>query len=144
MARTVPDLCLMLSAMVSDSNRDPLATTVPGHAVRRAADYQRPGVVDLSSLRVAATPDWGFAPTERHIAEVFAAKTARLAPAFAAMEQDTPDCSGSDEVFEVLRAVSFLASAHDRVATRRTWSAPTSPPMSRRGCVTARWTWPGR
>ncbi len=115
MARTVPDLCLMLSAMVSDSNRDPLATTVPGHVVRRAADYQRPGVVDLSSLRVAATPDWGFAPTERHIAEVFAAKTARLAPAFAVMEQDTPDCSGSDEVFEVLRAVSFLASAHDRV-----------------------------
>ena len=35
MARTVPDLCLLLSAMVSDDARDPLATTVPARGARR-------------------------------------------------------------------------------------------------------------
>ena len=48
MGRTVPDLCLLLSAMVSDDARDPLATTVYGRTVRRAAGFRftradRPG-----------------------------------------------------------------------------------------------------
>ena len=75
MARTVPDLALLLSCMVSDDARDPLATTVHGATIRRAADFAAPAPIDLSRLRVALTPDFGFAPTERHIAEVFAEKT---------------------------------------------------------------------
>src|SRR4051794_17015610 len=55
MARTVPDLCLLLSTMVSDDTRDPLAAKV------NAADYATPAPVDLSRLRVALTPDFGFA-----------------------------------------------------------------------------------
>src|SRR5439155_14350431 len=35
MARTVPDVCLMLAAMASDSAADPLATAVWGRAIRR-------------------------------------------------------------------------------------------------------------
>lgn len=31
------------------------------------------------------------------------------------MEEATPDCAGSDETFEVLRAVAFLAGAYERV-----------------------------
>ena len=115
MGRTVADVALLLSAMVSDSGRDPLAATVHGQAVRRPADYARPAPVDLSSLRVAVTPDFGFAPTERHIAQVFGEKVAKISPAFGTAEGAAPDCSGSDEVFEVLRAVSFLGSQHDRV-----------------------------
>ena len=42
MARTVPDLCLLLSAMVSDDARDPLATTVHGRTVRRPEDFAVP------------------------------------------------------------------------------------------------------
>jgi amidase len=115
MARTVPDLCLLLSAMVSDSAVDPLATTVHGQRIRRAEDFAVPGTVSLASLRVALTPDFGFAPTERHIREVFADKTARFADVFAAADLTHPDCAGSDETFEVLRAVSFLAAFHERV-----------------------------
>src|SRR5579875_2607896 len=63
MGRTVPDVCLMLASMVSDDARDPLATTVHGMRVRRPADFIRPAPVDLSTLRVAITPDLGFAPT---------------------------------------------------------------------------------
>ena len=118
MARTVPDLCLLLSAMVSDDGRDPLATTVHGQAIRRADDFAVPARIDLSRLRVAVTPDFGFAPTERHIAEVFAEKTAPFRHVFARAEHTTPDCSGADDAFEVLRALGFLASHAEKVRTR--------------------------
>ena len=118
MARTVPDLCLLLSAMVSDDGRDPLATTVHGQAIRRADDFAVPARIDLSRLRVAVTPDFGFAPTERHIAEVFAEKTALFRHVFARAEHTTPDCSGADDAFEVLRALGFLASHAEKVRTR--------------------------
>lgn len=112
MARTVPDVCLLLSTMVSDDTRDPLATAV------RAADYATPSGVDLSRLRVALTPDFGFAPTERHIAEVFAEKTGLFRHVFARAEDTTPDCTGADESFEVLRSLGFLAGHLDKVRTR--------------------------
>jgi amidase len=115
MARTVPDVCLMLAAMVSDSGADPLATTIPGQAVRRPGDFARPAPADLASLRVAVTPDFGFAPTERHIREVFEDKTRRFRHVFARAEDASPDCSGTDEAFEVLRAVGFLAAHHEKI-----------------------------
>ncbi len=42
MARTVPDLCLLLSSMVSDDSGDPLATTIHGRTVRRGRTSSRP------------------------------------------------------------------------------------------------------
>jgi Asp-tRNA(Asn)/Glu-tRNA(Gln) amidotransferase A subunit family amidase len=118
MARTVPDVCLLLSVMASDDARDPLATTIHGRQVRRAEDFAVPERVDLSRLRVAFSPDLGFAPTERHIAEVFAEKTGLFRQVFGQTEDATPDCTGADEAFEVLRAVGFLAAHLERVRTR--------------------------
>jgi len=112
MARTVPDLCLLLSTMVSDDTRDPLAAPV------RAEDYAVPARIDLSRLRVALTPDFGFAPTERHIAEIFAEKTGLFRHVFARAEDTTPDCTGADEAFEVLRSLGFLAGHAEKVRTR--------------------------
>ena len=108
MGRTVADACLLLSTMVSDDKRDPSATTIHGRAVRAGADFTRPGICDLSSLRVALTPDFGFAPTERHIAEVFAEKTGLFRATFGRDDDATPDCTGADEAFEVLRSMGFL------------------------------------
>lgn len=115
MARTVPDVCLMLAAMVADRADDPLATTIWGRNVRRPEDFTRPAAVDLASLRVAFTPDFGFAPTERHVREVFAEKTARFRHVFGHADDATPDCAGTDRAFEVLRAVGFLAAHHEKV-----------------------------
>ncbi|KFC71586.1 putative amidase [Bosea sp. LC85] len=115
MARTVPDLCLLLSTMVSDDACDPLATTIFGQTVRKPGDFARPAEIDLASLKVALTPDFGFAPTERHIREVFAEKTGLFSHLFAVADEATPDCRGTDESFEVLRSLSFLASMHERV-----------------------------
>lgn len=118
MARTVTDVCLLLSTMVSDDALDPLAMTIHGAKVRRAADFATPADVDLASLRAALTPDLGFAPTERLVAETFAEKTGLFRHAFARADDATPDCSGADEAFEVLRAISFLASHAEKVRTR--------------------------
>jgi amidase len=115
MARNVPDACLLLSIMASDDAMDPLATTIHGRTVRRPLDFAVPAQVDLASLRVALTPDFGFAPTERHIGEVFAEKCALFRHVFAVAEDRTPDCSGADETFAVLRSLSFLANRHENV-----------------------------
>jgi Asp-tRNA(Asn)/Glu-tRNA(Gln) amidotransferase A subunit family amidase len=115
MARTVADLCLMLSAMVSDDKRDMLATTVLGQTVRRRADFALPGRIDLAGLRVAATADFGFAPTEKHIRRVFAARIQALTPLLGPVEDAAPDCSGTDEAFEILRAIGVLGAHQDKV-----------------------------
>ncbi|MCG7361678.1 amidase [Roseomonas sp. ACRSG] len=113
MARNTGDLALMLSAMAGDEGVDPLSYTLPDVDVRRGMTWD--AAVDLAGLRVAVTPDFGFAPTDRHIREVFASRAAALAPLFASAEERTPDCSGADEAFAILRAVSFLAGFNDRV-----------------------------
>ncbi len=124
MARTVPDLALLLSVMASDDKSDPLATTIHGRAVRTASDFFPVPPADLSRLRVALTPDFGFAPTERHIAEVFAEKTALFRPVFARADDATPDCTGADAAFAVLRAVGFLAAHLEKTQKRRAEVGP--------------------
>jgi amidase len=118
MARTVPDVCLLLSAMVSDDASDPLATTIFGKQVRHAEDFYPIAPVNLGKVRAAFTPDFGFAPTERQIAEVFGEKTGHFRHVFAETMDATPDCSGADEAFAIIRAVGFLANHLEKVRTR--------------------------
>ncbi|HUN40463.1 MAG TPA: amidase family protein [Acetobacteraceae bacterium] len=118
MARTVPDVCLLLSAIAGDDACDPLATSVHGRSVHRPEDFAVPAQIDLSRLRVALTPDFGFAPTERHIAEVFTEKTATFRHILARADDATPDCTGADEAFEILRATYMLGSHLEKVRTR--------------------------
>jgi Asp-tRNA(Asn)/Glu-tRNA(Gln) amidotransferase A subunit family amidase len=115
MGRTVADTALLLSGMIGDDAGDPLATTIHGKTVRTPGDFYPPARIDLAGLRVALTSDFGFAPTEKHIASVFAEKTALFRHVFATAEDATPDCSGTDEAFEVLRALIFLAAHRDKV-----------------------------
>ena len=115
MGRTVADTALLLSGMVGDDACDPLATTVHGMAVRKPSDFYPPAAIDLARLRVALSADFGFAPTEKHIASVFSEKTGLFRNVFARAEDATPDCSGTDEAFEVLRAVNFLGAHLEKV-----------------------------
>jgi amidase len=103
---------------VSDDARDPLATTIHGRPVRRAENFARPFALDLAELRVAVTPDFGFAPVERQISEAFLEKVGLLRNVFTRADDATPDCRDADEAFEILRAVSFLASHLEKVRTR--------------------------
>lgn len=118
MARNVTDTCLLLSTMISDDAGDPLATKFHGRQTYRQEEYARPHAADLARLRVAITPDFGFAPTARHIAEVFGEKVQRFKHAFASVDVATPDCMGTDETFEITRAVVALGGHLERVRTR--------------------------
>ncbi len=118
MARTVGDVALMLSAMASDDARDPLAITIHGRQVRQPTDFFPLPEIDLTRLRVAITPDFGFAPTEKIVGEALAQKSRHFRHVFARAEDATPDCAGADEAFAVLRATSFLASHEEKVRTR--------------------------
>ncbi len=114
MARNVAEAALMLSVMASDDPRDPLAYTLPDEPVRgRRERWTPPLSVIPANLRVAATEDFGFAPTEDLIRRVFRDRVARLAPLFAECRFASPDCAGADQAFAVLRAALFLA-AHER------------------------------
>ncbi len=118
MARNVPDTCLLLASMAGDDAADPLATTIHGRQVRTPGEFHPPAPIDLSGLRVAITPDFGFTPTESHIRQVFAEKTGLFRHLFASAADATPDCADANEAFEVLRASNFLAQHLDRVRTR--------------------------
>ena len=118
MGRNVPDTTLLMSIMASDDAGDPLATTVYGKTIRTPGDFHPPEAIDLSRIRAAFTPDFGFTPTENHIRKVFAEKTGLFRQKFGQAADATPDCSGTDESFEVLRAIGYLTIQLDRYCTR--------------------------
>jgi len=117
MARNVPDLALMLGAMASDDAADPLAYTLPGVAMRERPDLYHPvRPADLASLSLAYTEDFGLAPTESIVRRAFQKVVAAVAPMFGRATEATPDVTGGDEVFEVLRSVNVLAAHAEKVS----------------------------
>lgn len=114
MARSVADARLMLPSMTGMDPRDPL------HGLARLPWSDRDGFaarpwVDLSRLRVAATEDFGFAPTSRAIRAVFRSRVEALTPLLGRVDWAHPDSGGADEAFAVLRASNMLAAHLDRV-----------------------------
>jgi len=113
MARNVSDVCLLFGVMAGNDARDPLSVT-PSADVTRGV----PMATDLAGIRAAFSPDLGFAPTERFIRDTFAVKTGLFRHLFGSTRDASPDCSGADEAFEILRAVGFLTTHLERVRTR--------------------------
>jgi len=124
MARTVQDLALLLSVMATDDAGDPMATTIHGKRVREPQDVFPLRAIDLGGLRVAVTADFGFAPTENHIREVFAEKVGLIRHLFRSTAEATPDCAGTDDAFEVLRSTNFVAGHIERWHTARDQLGP--------------------
>ncbi len=106
MARNIADMRLLLRAIAAQDDRDPLSGPLPDLAHRPA---------DLAHIRAAFSPDLGFAPVEHGVASTFAERIASFRSAFATSADATPDCTGADEAFAVLRAVGVLAAHLDRV-----------------------------
>lgn len=111
MARSPEDAALLLSVLARGDRRDPW--TVPGAG--GLDDGAPPPSADLSSLRLAVTEDFGFAPTEAAIRAVFRDRVERLSPHLGPLEERAPDCTGADRIFAVLRAVAFLGAHRERL-----------------------------
>jgi Asp-tRNA(Asn)/Glu-tRNA(Gln) amidotransferase A subunit family amidase len=106
MGRNVADTALLLGAMASPDSRDPMANPLLG-GIGDALTLRRP--IDLSSLRVAISPDLGFAPIAPSIRRVFLARMAAVSGVFAQCEAEDPDMAGIDRAYRVIRCTNFLA-----------------------------------
>jgi Asp-tRNA(Asn)/Glu-tRNA(Gln) amidotransferase A subunit family amidase len=105
MARTAQDTLLMLSCLATRDTRDALAG-VPDPELASSAAPE-----DLASLRVAYSADLGgFAPADPVVREAFGDRVARLRSLFRAIGEASPDFTGADRVYEVLRAVAYVGT----------------------------------
>lgn len=112
MARTVDDAVLLLSVQAGYAPSDPFSHPDDGVAPTIAP-------ADLSSLRLAASPDLGAAPVAGEIRAVFADRIAALTGAGLAVQDAHPDFGPVHDIFEVTRGVSFLSTHHERLKTHR-------------------------
>jgi len=112
MARNVADAALLLSVQMRPDGLDPWTPVIEGRTHWRPGDFRRLPRVDLSTLRIAASEDLGFAPTERLIRDSFQGKIAALDGQFGVLDDAHPDCAGADRAFALLRAVLFLGFHH--------------------------------
>ena len=119
MARNAPDTALLLSAMASDDAADPLAYTLHARPVRgEKALFHPVRQLDLSTLNLAFSEDFGVAPVEETVRAAFRKVAAAASKLFLASVEAHPDCTNGDMAFEVLRAGNFLHSHLEKVRTR--------------------------
>ncbi len=108
MARNVADAALMLAVLAQPDRRDPYTPVIDGRTPWDANAFAELPRRDLSTLNIAATEDFGFAPTERIIRAHFRNILPQLAPHLGRIEEAAPDCTDADRIFSVLRAIQFL------------------------------------
>ncbi|NDW05655.1 amidase [Jiella pacifica] len=115
MARTAADAGLMLSILARPDRRDPYTAVIAGRTLWDPSGFAKLKRMDLAKLRIAVTEDFGFAPTESIVRSTFRRAIETLSPAFRQIDETTPDCSGADRIFSVLRALMFLGNHHKMV-----------------------------
>ena len=113
MARTVPDLALMLDAMAGQHAADPLSYPAPVESYAAAAERR------MVPKRVAFSPDLGISPVDPEVRAITAAAALRFAELGAAIEEDCPDLGEAPEAFQVLRAAGFVAAMEPLYRSRR-------------------------
>ncbi|WP_254694103.1 amidase [Sulfitobacter sp. SK012] len=104
MARTVDDLTLMLDVCKGYHADDPLSA--PSDTGRFAALPS----IDLKDLRVGYCEDFGGAPVEQSIREIFRARLAVLRPQVKECRAVDLDLGEMDRCFDILRAESFIVA----------------------------------
>ncbi|WP_343660465.1 amidase family protein [Ralstonia sp.] len=107
MGRTVAEACLQLAATAGLSASDPLSFHVD------PLSFATPAPVDLSSLRVGWTEDFGCCDVDASIRAVFRERIAAIAPMFQSCEPVQFDLGEVHRCFDVIRAESFVAGLHD-------------------------------
>jgi Asp-tRNA(Asn)/Glu-tRNA(Gln) amidotransferase A subunit family amidase len=118
MARSVADLRLLLSAIAGSDPRDPLSGPVGDRGLAA------PGAVDLSAVAVCLSEDLGFAPMDDRMRRLFRDRLDLIDGGFGRWERRDPQMPDGDRVFEVLRAVGFLAAHKEKYENHRDQVGP--------------------
>jgi Asp-tRNA(Asn)/Glu-tRNA(Gln) amidotransferase A subunit family amidase len=107
MARSVADTALQLAASVGFEPRDPLSYP------ERAASFWPLPDVDLSTLRVGTTEDFGLCIVDPEVRRTFRDRVAAIRPWVASCEPVDLQLGDADRAFDTLRAESFVAAFAD-------------------------------
>lgn len=107
MARTVGDVALLLSAMAGADARVALALT------DAPAQFARPLQRDLRGLRVAWLGELPGVVFDSGVRNVVNAQRVTFETLGCIVEEATPDFSDADEIFQTLRAYSFVMSMRE-------------------------------
>ena len=107
MGRSVGDVALQLASSVGFDARDPLSYPA------QAASFWPLESVDLSTLRVGYTEDFGLCIVDPEIRRVFRQRVEAIRPLVARCEPLALPLGDADRAFDILRAESFVAAFAD-------------------------------
>ncbi len=118
MGRTIDDVGLLTAAMARDHSIDPM--TYP----RDRNDFLEIQALDLKSIRVAFSPDLGFAPTSKMIQRVFNHRIAKIKDLFGKAELAQPDLTLAARVNWIIRGLQYLGSQQKHYAEHKEKLSP--------------------
>ena len=118
MARTVRDAALLLSVMAGPDERDPMTLPLSGESFARAVDG------GVAGLRVAFSPDLGYAPIEPEIRAVCTAAARRFTEIGCTVEESDPGFDDPEALFLDLTAPLRAAA---NLADLGQWKAEMDP-----------------
>jgi amidase len=101
MARNVPDLALLMDAMVGHHRADPLSMP------REAQSYRAAVAARKMPARVAFSPDFGVTPVDPEVAAVCATAARKFEQMGCIVEEAHPDFHDVQDLFQTYRAISF-------------------------------------
>ncbi|NCV84560.1 MAG: amidase [Oxalobacteraceae bacterium] len=103
MGRTVEDTRLLFAAQVGFDKRDPLSRPIDGCALLQ------PRSIDLASLRVGYTTDFGSSPVHSDIKSLMNKRISSIRRNFRSLDEITLSLGDVDRCFDVIRALNFVA-----------------------------------
>ena len=109
MTRTVQDAALMLNAIVGADPRDP--GSLPHDGSDFLADLDR----GIKGLRVAWTPDWGYAAVDPQVRQITEAGARRFIDLGCQVEEANPGFADPDEAYGIISGATTAARLGDRL-----------------------------
>ena len=97
MARNVPDVALMLDAMVGHHPEDPISLSAPTVPFLRAVDEP------VVPRRIAWSADLGISPLHPEVRAVCERAVARIGGMGVEVDETCPDMSEAEQTFKVIR-----------------------------------------
>jgi amidase len=104
LARTVPDIALLMSAMTGTDPRDPSLLPID------PAVFRAPLERDFRGVRVAWCPDLGGLPLDGHVRAVLEAQRKTFEDLGCVVEEAAPDLTDADSLFLTIRAFRTAAT----------------------------------
>jgi Asp-tRNA(Asn)/Glu-tRNA(Gln) amidotransferase A subunit family amidase len=118
LTRTVRDAALVMSVIAGPDPRDPVSLPNDG------TDWLAAPEGGIAGLRVAWTPDWGYAPVDPEVLTITEAAVRRLSAAVASVDVASPRFTDPSDAFWVLFPPFFAARLEDYLPEWRTRMDP--------------------